>query len=259
MKVYGVQLDMIWEDKPANYARVESLLSTADIQPGGLIVLPEMFATGFSMNLQDINEPLDGPTAGFLSSLAKTYQSTVIGGVVGLDTDGKGLNQALIFNPSGERIARYIKMHPFTFGGETKHYNPGDAIVTLPCEEFTLAPFICYDLRFPEIFRHATALGANLLCVIACFPGAREAHWLSLLVARAIENQAYVIGVNRCGTDPKLSYSGRSLIVDPQGRVMADGGNDECVIAAELLLEPLQQYRTEFPVLDDMRSEYLPA
>ena len=119
--------------------------------------------------------------------------------------------------------------------------------------DFAVSPFICYDLRFPEHFRVAARRGAQLITVIASWPVARIQHWVTLLQARAIENQAYVAGVNRCGTDPKLSYNGRSLIVSPRGDILADAGNGECVISAGLNLKELLAYRAELPFLADMR------
>jgi omega-amidase len=120
-----------------------------------------------------------------------------------------------------------------------------------------VSPFVCYDLRFPEIFRNAIKKGAQVLTVIANWPEPREAHWLALLKARAIENQAFVIGVNRCGRDPKLAYSGRGQVIDPRGNVLADGGNAEGVFGAELDLASLAAYRKDFPALQDMRGGWL--
>jgi len=118
-----------------------------------------------------------------------------------------------------------------------------------------VAPFICYDLRFPELFRMAVRQGAQLYVVIANWPASRVHHWVTLLQARAIENQAYVVGVNRCGSDPKVAYAGRSLVVSPRGVILADAGGGERVLSAELDLAALQAYRAEFPVLQDMRWE----
>ncbi|HKG80277.1 MAG TPA: nitrilase-related carbon-nitrogen hydrolase, partial [Pyrinomonadaceae bacterium] len=123
--------------------------------------------------------------------------------------------------------------------------------------EFTVSPFICYDLRFPEIFRAAVFQGAQLFVVIANWPASRVRHWITLLKARAIENQAYVMGVNRCGNDPKLSYSGHSMIIDPRGEVLADASEVEGVISAEIDAEALAQYRREFPFLNDIHHEYV--
>ena len=251
MHVAGVQLDIAWENKRANHDRVRTLV--AGVPKGALIVLPEMFSTGFSMNVPGIAEGEARETETFLASLAREREAYVLGGVVTARTDGKGLNQALVLDPQGKELVRYTKIHPFSFAGETNHYAQGTGVLLFPLGGFTVAPFVCYDLRFPEIFRNAVRRGAQLFTVIANWPAPREAHWVALLKARAIENQAYVVGVNRCGKDPKLAYSGRSLIVDPKGEVLADAGNSEGVIAADLDVAPLLEYRKTFPALDDMK------
>jgi predicted amidohydrolase len=257
MKVVGVQMDIAWEDKRANFAKVETLLAAETIAPDSLIVLPEMFATGFSMNVDKICERESGETETFLGSLAEKYQSCVIGGVVTRAHDGRGRNEALFIEPSGkDRVSRYCKRHPFSYGGEDKHYAPGREIAVVRTGGLSIAPFICYDLRFPEIFRDAVQYYTDCFVVIANWPQAREAHWTTLLQARAIENQAYVVGVNRCGSDPRHAYSGRSLIVDPRGTILADAGNTERVIQADLDPEEIAAWRREFPALLDMRPEY---
>jgi len=126
-------------------------------------------------------------------------------------------------------------------------------VVTFDWRGARVSPFICYDLRFPEVFRAATRRGAQVLVVIANWPATRVEHWVTLLRARAIENQAYVAGVNRCGNDPKLAYPGRSVIVGPWGEVMADAGDGEGVAWADLDFAALESYRREFPVLRDIR------
>lgn len=128
--------------------------------------------------------------------------------------------------------------------------------MTFDWQGFTVAPFICYDVRFPEAYRLAVARGAQLLVTIANFPTARVHHWTSLLVARAIENQVYAVGVNRCGADPNVSYPGRSLVVDPEGRVVAEAGDGEAVLAADLSLDALLAYRARFPALRDMKPAF---
>ncbi|RJP18892.1 MAG: carbon-nitrogen family hydrolase [Candidatus Omnitrophota bacterium] len=257
MNVYGIQYDIVWEDKTANFEKIRSLLKPVEIEPGSLIVLSEMFASGFSMNVAEICEGETRESAAFLAELAKTYRCTVVGGLVMQTAAARGRNQALVVDPDGRECARYCKLHPFTFGGEAEQYEAGNEIVTFRWHDFTVAPFICYDLRFPEVFRCAVLKGVELYVVIACWPDAREEHWMTLLKARAIENQAYVVGVNRCGTDPKLAYSGRSMIFDPRGNLLADGANEEEIICAELDRAMLLQYRCEFPVLKDMRGEML--
>jgi predicted amidohydrolase len=257
MHIAGIQLDIAWEDKVANHAKVRGLVAAAKLPKGSLVLLPEMFATGFSMNVAGIAEAPGGMTEAFLASLAMEHGFYVAGGVVVRAPDGRGLNQSLTMGPDGAVVARYSKIHPFSYAGETDHYAAGTETLTYAWAGASVAPFVCYDLRFPEIFRNATKKGAHLLTVIANWPEPREAHWLALLKARAIENQAFVIGVNRCGKDPKLAYSGRGQVIDPRGNVLADGGNGEGVFGADLDLPSLLQYRKDFPALQDMRTGWL--
>jgi predicted amidohydrolase len=257
VQVIGCQFDIAWEDKQANFDQVQALLRNVSVEPGALIVLPEMFATGFSMNVEKIAEPPHGPTQQFLSQLVRDTRAYVIGGIATKNADGRGRNEALVVDPQGNEILRYCKLHPFSFGGEDRHYDCGEATCFFSWGPFRVAPFVCYDLRFPEVFRHETRRGAQVLVVIANWPAARDAHWQTLLRARAIENQAYVIGVNRVGSDPKLTYLGHSLILDPRGATLAAAGEDAQLIEANLQIEPLLEYREQFPALRDMREEYL--
>lgn len=255
MKIYGCQLDIAWEDKPANFQKVLHLLKEARPEPGSLIFLPEMFATGFSMNVAAVAD--DGATMKFLGECATSLGLYIAGGFVTRAENGKGRNELLVVAPEGKFISQYAKIHPFTFGQESIHYVGGDKICTFPWAGTTVSPFICYDLRFPEIFRRAMRGGAEVLAVIANWPVAREEHWITLLRARAIENQTYVIGVNRCGRDPQFTYSGRSLIVDPHGKVIADAGSKECIFGTEIDIPALREYRKAFPILGDVRPQYL--
>jgi predicted amidohydrolase len=257
VQVACCQFDVAWEDKPANYRRVAAMVREARLEPGTLLLLPEMFATGFSMNAAGIGEPVDGPTTRFLSDLAAEHHVFVLGGVVTSDSgfEGRARNEALAFDPAGRRVARYAKMHLFSFATEHDHYAAGAGPASFDWSGCPVAPAVCYDLRFPELFRHATRGGAQLLAVIANWPAAREAHWLTLLKARAVENQAYVAAVNRIGVDGNgHGYSGRSQIIDPKGVVVADGGGEEAVIRARVDLEALRAYRRQFPALADVRD-----
>jgi omega-amidase len=253
MYVAGIQLDIAWEDKKANHAKVRALLAKAAVPKGALVFLPEMFSTGFSLDVPSIAEGKARETETFLAGLARENAVAVLGGVVNVGEDGRGRNQALAVGPDGEPLARYAKIHPFSYGEESKHYAGGNEIVLFPYAGFQVAPFVCYDLRFPEVFRGAVRKGAQLFGVIANWPEPRESHWLTLLRARAIENQAYVVGVNRCGRDPKLAYSGRTQIIGPKGDILADAGNAEGVVGAELDLESLLDWRRTFPALTDMK------
>jgi predicted amidohydrolase len=254
MKIYCVQLDTVWENKPASIARAEALFRAAKPDPGSLVLLPEMFATGFSMNVTAIREEPKHEAEQFLAATAREFGIFLMGGIVSGSAAGKGKNEAVVFTPQGKELARYHKMQPFTLGGESDNYEAGREPVLFPWQGFTVSPFICYDLRFPEHFRSATRRGAQLLTVIANWPVARIQHWVTLLQARAIENQACVAGVNRAGTDPKLTYTGRSLIVSPKGDILADAGESECVISAEVSLDELETYRRDLPFLRDMRG-----
>jgi predicted amidohydrolase len=254
MNAICIQLDIVWSDPQANRQALAGLLTSADIEPGDMLVLPEMFSTGFSMDPTALAEPPDGPTATFLSRTADQLGVYLLGGLAARHGD-TFRNEAVLFGPDGSVMGRYWKMHPFSPSGEADHYTPGDKAVVIAAGEFQLAPAICYDLRFPELFRGAAAGGADLMAVIANWPAKRADHWACLLRARAIENQAYVVGVNRCGTDPNHTYAGRSAIIDPQGNTLAHAGDDQCVIGAPLDPEAPNRWRDQFPALRDIRRD----
>jgi len=253
MTLLGLQFDIAWEDKRANFATVRRLLAGAVPTKNSLVILPEMFATGFSMNADAIAEPYGGETEQFLAALAREFQVWLIGGAAMRGRDGRARNKALIFSPDGELKAFYAKMRIFAPGGENKHYAAGERLVTFSWSDCLVCPLVCYDLRFPELFRRAMVTNKpELFVVIANFPQKRIHHWVRLLQARAVENQAYVAGVNRIGADPIQSYSGRSMIVDPDGEIVADAGINENVVSAHLDIPKLRQYRQKLPFLADM-------
>jgi omega-amidase len=256
MKIIGLQLEIVWENKPANFDKVRKCLAQAPPGPGDLVVLPEMFATGFSMNTDVTAEPYGGETEQFLSQLAKEYSAFFVGGAALRDRHGRTRNKALIFGPDGSLLAFYAKMRPFTPGAEHEHYVAGEMPVTFGWHQVKVCPFVCYDLRFPELFRRAAAADRpELFVVIANWPEKRVSHWVRLLQARAIENQAYVMGVNRVGTDPFYTYSGRSLIADFNGDIIADAGESEGSIQAALDLDRLAKYREGLPFLQDLKPQ----
>ena len=251
MNTHLVQIDSIWEDRPANHAKARKLIAVANPQPGSLIILPEMFSTGFSMNLPVTAEEEGGATEQFLREIAAEYQSCVIGGLVTPAAGGRGMNQALAIAPDGEILARYTKNHPFSMGGEEKVHVAGTSVSLFEWQGLKIAPLICYDLRFPELAREAVRAGAEVLIYIAAWPVKRIQHWITLLQARAIENLCYVIGVNRCGTDPQFTYSGRSLVVDPHGIIITDAAEQERVVSAQLDPKVARDWRSQFPALKD--------
>jgi len=253
MNIMALQLDISWEDKRTNFDKVRRLLSQAQPHKNSMVVLPEMFATGFTMT--EVAEPVGGETSRFLADLARESGICVVAGAAIRGKDGKARNSCLAYSSNGLLVTCYDKMRPFAPGGEALHYTAGQSPTMFVWDGGTIAPFVCYDLRFPEIFRLATASSRpELFVVIANWPQKRVHHWVRLLQARAIENQAWVVGVNRCGRDPDHVYNGRSVIVDFHGEIIADAGETEGWIKADVNLDTLRTYRSEVPFLNDMRS-----
>src|SRR6185437_8954294 len=248
MNVLALQLDIVWHDPAANIEKVRRLLERAHVPEGAMLVLPEMFATGFSMDVAQTAGSSISATDESLGALARDRKSCIVAGVVSRQPNGKPVNEAAVYFPDG-KVLRYQKIHPFTPGGESANYAAGQQLLLFDWQGLKVAPFVCYDLRFPEVFRAATHRGAQVLIDIANWPVARQEHWTTLLRARAIENQAYMIGVNRCGKDPSFSYAGGSQIIGPRGGIIADAGPREGIITASLCLDALNEYRRDLPFL----------
>ena len=252
MKVAGVQHDVVWEDRAATFARLEPQLAAAAGAGARLVVLTEMFPVGFSMEPQRLAEPEDGPSTEFLQAQAAGLGVWLAGSVPMSRPDGgRAVNRFLLAGPSGE-LEHYDKLHPFTYSGEHEHYAAGTKRVTFTVEGVRITPFVCYDLRFADEF-WSEAPGTDCYVVVANWPAARRAHWQALLVARAIENQAYVVGVNRVGEGGGLSYAGDSRIVDPLGEVLAAGAGGETILLAEVDPAVVAETRKRYPFLADRR------
>ncbi|MBI1840855.1 MAG: carbon-nitrogen family hydrolase [Verrucomicrobia bacterium] len=259
MNIVALQWDLAWEDRSANFATVRRLLDSAPPAPGSLVILPEMFATGFTMNVEVAREPSPSPVEAFLSEIARGHQVALLAGLASGFPGARPRNEAVFVNPEGRIVSRYAKRQPFSPSGEAALFEAGGASVVLEWAGFQVSPLVCYDLRFPELFREAVAQGAEVLVVIANWPSKRAEHWVTLLRARAIENQAYVVGVNRCGRDPGFPYPGRSIVVDPHGDIVADAGAGETALKASLDREALVQWRRDFPALRDRRASSCPS
>ncbi|HAB17522.1 MAG TPA: nitrilase-related carbon-nitrogen hydrolase [Verrucomicrobiota bacterium] len=254
MNVAVVQMDVVWEDKPANFRKAHKLIQAAAPPPGTLVALPEMFATGFSLEAARLAEPAAGPTFEFLAKVAREFQITLIAGLAIRTTEGRFENHALVVGPDGSHVAEYAKMRPFRVGGEDSAYSAGTQPISFTLQDTVIAPFVCFDLRFPEIFRQiARETAPSLYVVIASWPSPRRHHWLRLLQARAIENQAYVVGVNRIGRDPQHEYSGDSVVFDYHGEPLLEVKDRELCAAVSLDLNALAQYRRDLPFLADLR------
>ncbi|MEM9373311.1 MAG: nitrilase-related carbon-nitrogen hydrolase [Planctomycetota bacterium] len=263
MKAHLVQMDIAWEDRDTNHRTVERMLDQADVGKGDLVVLPELFDVGFSLNL-DAAPDAGGRTLRFLLGLADDLDVTIQGGraVRPCDCD-KAFNRATVTAPAldsgdeGRLLCEYAKIHPFSFGREPESYRGGDSIETYDWasgqDSMTVCPAVCYDLRFPELFRLGAMRGAECFAIGANWPGARRGHWRALLIARAIENQAYVLGVNRSGDDPHLSYAGGSIAVSPTGEVIGELDANPGVLTIDVDPVIVREWRSQFPALDDIR------
>jgi predicted amidohydrolase len=248
--VAGLQMDVAWEDPPANFERAARLAERAVGAGAELLVLPEMFATGFSM-AADRTSAWAGETRAALAALASRHGVWVLGGYAD-PGETRPRNACSLFRPDGGEALCYHKLHPFTLAGEDLHYDAGEQVFTVPVAGLAVTPLICYDLRFPEPFR-AAAEATDLFVVIASWPAPRREAWRTLLAARAIENQAFVLGVNRVGEGDGLSYRGDSMLVDPFGRVLASAAEQEAVLVGEVDAAAVSEARERFSFRADPR------
>lgn len=254
MEIALVQYDMLWEDKPGNHARIERMLLEAEVPAGAFVLLPELGDTGFSADLDALTRC---DSIEWAKAVTAKHGWTMQIGHARRAEDGFGRNCATIVRPDGTASEPYEKTFPMTLLGEARSFRGGDKLLLCDIGPVTVAPFICYDLRFPEIWRIAALEGADLLSIGACWPVDRIHNWRHLLVARAMECQSWVIGCNRTGSDPKLDYSGSSMIVAPDGTVVAEAGSEEVVLRATLDLEDGRRFRERFPFLADARRDLL--
>ncbi len=249
LRIAGVQHNIIWEDPSSNFDRLRPLIAEAAAD-ADLVILSEMFATGFSMQASRLSEPADGPTEAFLRSQAAEHGVRLAASRPALDPGfDRPVNQFMLVAPDGS-VQRYAKNHPFSFAGEDQYYDAGPGPTTFEASGVGVAPFICYDLRFATEFWDV-AEHTDLYVVVANWPEARREHWLALLMARAIENQAYVVGINRVGDGDGLRYSGDSRIFSPLGETIAAAGSDEEILRATIDPSVVAETRTTFPFLAD--------
>lgn len=252
MKVAAIQHNIVWADREANFESLQCRIEEAAAVGAKLIVLSEMFSTGFVVDRDDIGEPMGGPSSAFLSRMAHTHQVTICGSCPETEPDDlRPFNSLVVARPDGS-FERYSKIHPFTYGGEDKHFRAGNRHVTITVEDVRVSLFVCYDLRFADEF-WALAHDTDVYIVPANWPQSRREHWLALLTARAIENQAYVIGCNRIGEGGNLRYIGDSRIIDPLGVTIADAGDGATTIFADVDSSTVQSVREKFPFLQDRR------
>lgn len=250
MLVAAIQHDIEWESPRRNFERLRPRIESAASEGASLVVLSEMWSTGFSMNSAAIAESPDGPTATFMHETAAATGAWITGSFPE-HTAGYDLptNRLLLAGPDGEDH-RYSKIHPFTYADEDLHYAAGSDTLTVDVAGVKVTPLICYDLRFADLFWDQAAC-TDCFIVPANWPRARRGHWMTLLSARAIENQAYVVGVNRVGSAGRLDYSGDSRIIDPLGEVVEAALDVETTVLADVSPAMVDQVRRDFPFMAD--------
>jgi predicted amidohydrolase len=244
------EYDTGWHDPARSLERAGVVVRAAAAAGAHLVVLPEMCTTGFTMDPAQA-ESIDGPSVWGLSRLAVESRTSVLAGVAIREREGgadRAVNMALLLGPDGQRRATYRKQRVFAYAGEDAVYTPGRESVVTSLHGVRIAPFICYDLRFPELFR-AVAREVDLMIVLANWPASRRAHWDALIRARAIENQCYVAAVNRVGEGGGITYDGGSAAFDPWGTQLAPGGDGIAYVDVDPAR--VRRVRTEFPFLRD--------
>jgi predicted amidohydrolase len=251
VKVAALQHDIVWEDRDATLRHLAPQVAAAAAAGARLVVLTEMFATGFSMDTHRTAEHLDGPTVTWLHDRAATYDVWLAGSVPLLGAErALPTNALLVVGPDGTRH-RYDKVHPFSYAGEHERFAAGEVpAVVAEIEGVRFGLTVCYDLRFADQY-WALARDVDAYLVVANWPDARRHHWRALLDARAVENQAYVVGVNRVGEGGGLGYAGDSRVVDPTGEVLAAAAGGETMLLADLDPDVVTAIRTRFPFLQD--------
>lgn len=267
-----VQLDSAWENPAANYEQASRLIQHCAPAPGDLVILPEMFDTGFSFNIERTVDSAER-TLSFLKGIATRFRVVVQAGrTVAARVPGSAINVASVLAPaendasSTQVVAEYAKIH--LFQREAERFIPGREVVVfdlprpigdvehkslLTTRTLRVCPAICYDIRFPELFRVGLAKGAEVFAIGACWPKVRQHHWRSLLVARAIENQAIVLGCNRTGVEPSLQYGGGSIAVGPKGEILGELGEEPGVLTIAVDPNVVRSWRSEFRAWRDQQ------
>jgi len=249
MRVSILQTDIVWEDKQKNLQRLHNKLEELNGKTD-IVILPEMFSTGFTMRSKELAESVDGETITTLREWAATYNIALAGSYIASD-QGYYYNRAFFLTPEGESYY-YDKKHLFRMGNEATYFSAGNSKVIIPYRGWNICLLVCYEVRFPVWSRNVDN-EYDILIYVANWPTPRRRVWDILLSARAIENMSYVCGVNRVGMDGnELSYNGGSAIYSPKGEAMIMApDNQEDIITAELSLDELRNFRQKFPVWMD--------
>ena len=258
-RILGIQIQPVMGDKKANLEKVRDFVEQHAWFKPDLIVLPEVFNTGVDhRELRQMAEEIPGgQTTEFMSDIAKKYSANIVAGsYVQKLPDGDYKNTSPVINRQGEVIGKYEKIHLFNYHGseESKFVSPGDRAVIVETDIGKIGLTICFDIRFPELYRCLTYSGADIITNVAAFPYPKLDHWVTLNKARAIENLTYLITVNQCGrVDIKRQNLGESMVINPWGEVISSAGSGEGVVMAEIDLDHQKKVREEFAVLKEIK------
>jgi predicted amidohydrolase len=246
-----VQYSPVWEKPTESIELINKMIEQTDLKNISLLIFPEMSLTGFTMHSKDFAEELDGVSFIYFMQLAKKLRKHIFAGII--ERDEKTIYNSLIhFDERGLVRIRYRKIHPFSYTREEKFFRSGNQPCITQIDKISFGLSICYDLRFPELYRLYAKQRTDILINIANWPDDRLFHWDVLLRARAIENQSYMIGVNRTGNDPFLKYSGHSAVVSPFGNVLAQSSKNE-ILTVEINIDEVSRIRNKLPFLNDIK------
>ncbi|MCD7854879.1 MAG: carbon-nitrogen family hydrolase [Clostridiales bacterium] len=254
MKLAMCQTDMFWEDKEKNLEAAEEFIKEAAENSADLIIFPEMSFTGFSVKTAEMGEEYRTSKTVENIKLLAAENKIAVGFGMTVSENGTNLNRFVMADKEGKEVGFYDKIHPFSYGDEGRLFTGGDKTTVVTVEGVRIALYVCYDLRFPEIFS-AASNNADMAVVIANWPSSRISQWSALLRARAIENQYYVAGVNRTGTGDGIEYNGRSAAFDYSGALMAEAGSQPGLTYCEILPENVAHFRNKFKMLRDRKPE----
>lgn len=256
MKIACVQLDIAFGEPKENFKKVETKIREAAEKGAEIVVLPEMWNTAYDLSrLEDIADREGSETKSLLSKLAKELHIHIVGGSVSTKKGNGFYNTMYVANTHGEIVAEYDKAHLFKLMDEHVYLEAGNEKNIFALNDVQMGGVICYDLRFPEWFRALSLNGAKIIFVPAQWPDKRIDHWKILLQARAIENQCFIVGVNRVGEDPNNSFNGNSMVIGPWGELLWTGNNEETIEIVEIEIEEVEKVRQRIPVFQDRREK----
>jgi predicted amidohydrolase len=253
MKCCCAQVTACWEDPAATLKKVRPRIAQAAKDGASLIAFPEQFATGWDPSSAQHVQDGSGPIVSALKAVAEEHAIAILGSFREAHRP-LPFNTAIAIGPDGSILAQYRKIHPFTFAGENIHYAPGDDLGIFDVRGFRLGIAICYDLRFPELFRIYADKGVHGVIVPSAWPQSRLSHWELFIQTRAAENQMYVIGVNTTGTNAVDTYAGSSMVAGPDGTIIAKAGAEEIFLLADLDAGEVKEARRQFPALKDQKT-----